>query len=96
MHEPWRRALDECTVVRGTLPPGDLGECCWDGVLRVTRKASVPLPLKLRTLLHECLHWVYPDKSETEILRLELQYWTAISPTGLSLLLNALYPSLSR
>lgn len=92
MYEPWIRALSECRVVRGTISDGDLGECHWDGTLRVTRSAEHPLHLKLRVLLHECLHWVYPSKSEPQILKLEEYYWDRVSPKGMRLLLDALYP----
>ena len=33
----------------------------------------------IRTVLHECLHWVYDDKSETDIVRLEAQMFKQLS-----------------
>lgn len=33
-----------------------------------------------RTYVHECLHLIFPEKSEREIIRLEREVWNAATP----------------
>lgn len=43
------------------------------------------------TYLHECLHCVYPDKTEDEIVELTDKVWAAISPQQRFLLSKKLF-----
>ena len=91
----WTRALQECKVKkRKLLASGKVqvwGECDWD-TATLSVSTSIYLPAKLKTLLHECLHWTYPKATEEEILKMEEIEWAKIGPTTLRLLLDALYP----
>lgn len=71
------------------------GYCDYDrGALTVDR--TFPMEERLKTLLHECIHWVCPKLEEEEVLRLENEEWARIAPSSVRKLLDALYPPKGR
>lgn len=98
MRPNWEKALARCRVVRKSLHncSDELvteGECYKKERLLVVNK-SINLERKLKALLHECLHYIHPDKSEEAILKKENSEWEGLAPSSLLKLIKALYPNL--
>ena len=84
-------ALEQCQIKLVPMPLGEWGEMFYDDQLIVI-SSRISLPDQLRTLLHECLHWRWPNRSEQQIVNLETTKWARLRPHELLALLVALYP----
>ena len=87
----WADALLHMEILRRPMDPSDWGEIFYtEGIIHIQSKLD--LVNQLRALLHECLHWRWPDRKEKQILALEIKKWKKLTPDELRALLNALYP----
>lgn len=87
----WADALMDFEIQRRPMDDQDWGEIIYeDGIIRIQSRTT--LINQLRTLLHECLHWRWPNRNEQVILDLENKKWNTLKPDELRALLDALYP----
>ncbi len=87
----WADALTDYKILRRPMDPEDWAEIFYEeGVIHIQTRTC--LVNQLRALLHECLHWRWPNRKESAILTLEKKKWEALSPDELRALLDALYP----
>ena len=91
----WVKALEVCCVIKTSLPNecGFIveGECHrLDKVLLINK--TISLERKLKALIHECLHLVYPKLTEREVRKREREEWEALTPANLRRLIDAMYP----
>jgi len=85
------KALDQCEIKIIKMTRGEWGEIFFDdNLIHISRDIS--LDRQLQALLHECLHWRWPNRTEGEILALESTKWGQLKPVELRALLDALYP----
>ncbi len=87
----YMRALEVCDIKIVKMPKGECGEIFFqDNLIHISRLISIADQLK--TLLHECLHWRWPRRTEQEIVNLESAKWEVLKPYELRAFLEALYP----
>ena len=85
------KALDVCKIKIVKMHPREWGELfIEDDIIHIN--SSISVANQLRTLLHECLHWRWPNRTECRIISLETKKWDALKPYELRILLDALYP----
>ena len=87
----WADALMDYEILRRPMDASDWGEIKYEEG-QIIIQSRTDLASQLRTLLHECLHWRWPNRKESEILSLEEKKWEALKPDELRALLDALYP----
>jgi len=84
-------ALTACDISIVPMIKGEWGEIFFEeDVIHISRNIS--LDKQLRALLHECLHWRWPNRTERQIEELETTKWAALKPHEMRVLLDRLYP----
>jgi hypothetical protein len=87
-------ALTVCEIKLIRMIKQEWGEIFFDtNIIHINQ--TIPLDKQLRALLHECLHWRWPSRSESAIVDLEEIKWNRLKPMELRALLEALYPGVA-
>lgn len=87
-------ALTVCRIKLIRMIQQEWGEIFFDtNIIHINR--TIPLDKQLRALLHECLHWRWPSRSESAIVALEQTKWDRLRPVELQALLETLYPEVA-
>ena len=89
--ERYMDALVQCEIKLIRMKQGEWGEIFFDEEL-IHISTCISLDRQLRALLHECLHWRWPNRPEQAIVDLETIKWRQLKPFELRALLNTLHP----